>query len=528
MGKQVEFGIKARAEMQKGLNILADAVKATLGPRGRNVAIEKSLNLPPLITKDGVTVARSILLDDHQQNMGAQLVKNVASSTNSVAGDGTTTATVLAQAIFNEGVKVVATGHSPVLVKRGIDKAVKQVVTKLKEISTPVTDPSMIKNIAYISSNNDKELGDIIAEAIAAVGNDGIVSVEEATGFQTMVKYTEGLEIDRGFLSDGFITNPEKLLVELSNPLILIYDDKFNMKGLIHIAESIINQKLDRPLLVISHDIEPEALASMVLNKYRGVLNSCAIRAPGFGDSRRELLGDIAALTGGRLFTNEDHQGLQEATLDQLGSARKVTISRERTIFLEGSGKLDERIALIKNQLKQEGLSGYEQEKLRKRISKLTGGIAVIKVGGSTESEMKERKDRIEDSVNAVKAAIEEGVVSGGGSALIHCLPSLDSIECDIPEEKIGIGIIRKALTVPFSQILINAGVEPQIYVEKLKSQGNPSGFDALRGEFISNMLEKGIIDPTKVVRSALEHAASASGTLLTTEVTIVEAEKPE
>jgi len=527
MGKEVKFNMEARCGLQDGLDILANAVKATLGPRGRNAAIERTYG-PPLITKDGVTVARAITLDDRIQNMGAELVKSVASSTNSVAGDGTTTATVLAQSIYTEGSKMVAAGHNPVLIKRGIDKAVAVVVEKLKDISTPVLDEQTIKSVAIISSNNDVELGASIGQAVSAVGNDGMISVEEATGAETSVIYTEGISFDRGWITPTFATNLEKLTVEFDNPFILIYDGRIaSTYELLPILEKVSEQ--NRSLLIISQTMESEALQTMVLNKARGSLASCAVRAPGFGSIRRDMLGDIAVVCNATLFTDEVGSPLRDVTINDLGEARRVIVTRNTTTLVDGAGSsvdVSERAERLRVQLNQD-LEGYEYASLKQRLSSLAGSIAVFKVGGISESEMKERKDRVEDAINAVRAAIEEGIVPGGGAALLHCNSVLQTLKTDkslITEELVGVDVIAKAIREPFIQILTNAGIEYHSYMEKIINSNKMfSGFDALRGKSSNDMLKDGIIDPVKVVRTALENAASASGTLLTTEVAIYE-----
>jgi|TARA_R110001583_G_scaffold16234_34_gene66439 chaperonin GroEL len=528
MGKEVSFGTSARSKMQDGLNTLADAVKSTLGPRGRHAAIDRGFG-PPLITKDGVTVARSISLDDPIMNMGAQLIKSVASATNTVAGDGTTTATVLAQSIYDEGAKMVAVGHNPVLIKRGLDIATERVVSKLKDISVTVSDSNMIKSVATISANNDSYLGGLIAEAVEAIGSDGIISVEEATGMDTSVSYTEGLKVDRGYLSSSFINNPSKLNVEYNDPFILVYDGAISASyDILPLLESI--SKSGSPLLIIAKDIEGEALQTMMLNQARGAISCCAIKAPGFGDIRADMLGDIAVMCGANLMGVEYGTSLRDISLSDLGRARRVVVDKNQSTIVDGAGNedtLSERVTSIRNSLSDSSLFDWQIASLRDRLSVLSGGVAVFRVGGSTESEMKERKDRVEDSINAVKAAVEEGIVPGGGSALLHCIESLslpDDTESLSIEESIGFDIIEKAIKSPFIQILKNSGVEHHMHMQwVIGSDNNTSGYNALDGERIDDMISAGIIDPVKVVRAALEHAVSASGTLLTTEVAIFE-----
>lgn len=524
IGKEVRFSSDARDGLKEGLDILANAVKSTLGPRGRHAAIERSYG-QPLITKDGVTVARSIVLKDRVQNMGAELIKSVASATNTVAGDGTTTATVLAQAIYNEGAKMVAAGHNPVLIKRGIDKAVSTVSAKLGEISKPLDSEDMINNVATISANNDNELGSLIGSVVSAVGNDGMISVEEATGMGTSVEYTEGINFDRGYITPTFATNMEKLTCELDNPYILIYDGRISSTSdLMPVLEAASEE--NRTLLVIAQTVESEALQTLVLNKARQALISCAVRAPGFGDIRKDMLEDIAIVTGGKLFTSEIPNSLRNAGIQDLGQARRVVVSRNSTSIIEGAGSAEEvsnRADQIRAYLNH-SLENFEYAAIKARLSALSGAVAVLKVGGLSESEVKEKKDRVEDAINAVKAAIEEGIVPGGGSSLLHCVKDLRQLkkQAMMTEEAVGVDVVLKSITAPFRQMLINSGEEYHSYMEKIiNSKNNSCGFDALNGVFSQDMFDLGIIDPVKVVRSALENAASASGTLLTTEVTI-------
>ncbi len=535
VGKVVVIGTKAREGMLEGVNTLANAVKATLGPRGRHVAIEREYG-PPLITKDGVTVARHIHLSGRIENMGAQLVKSVASAANSLAGDGTTTATVLAQAIYAEGQSKVAEGHNPVLVKRGIDFAVNHILSRLKGLSVSIANEEAMRSVAMISANNDVELGTMIAEAIATVGENGVVSVEEATGSVTTVYYTEGLKLQRGLLSEHFINNPGKLTGEFEDCYVIPFNGKINsIKDAIGILEQLSGE--GKPFLLIVKDIDPEALAHIVHNKINGAINCAVIKSPGFGDARRAILEDIATITGGKLFSDDDGIGLSKATLGELGVAKKIVVGLNSTMILEGAASqeaVEAKIEETQTQLAQEGLHDYQANVLDNRLSRLTGVAAVFRVGGASESEMRERKDRVEDAINAVRSALLEGVVPGGGSSLIHSLPILDEVDTSelISEELVGVEIVKMAVQAPFKQILTNSGIldedEQNAFVERIVSSDSPSGFDALKLEFVENMLDKGIMDPTKVVRSALEHAASASGTLLTTEVSIYVEDRKE
>lgn len=528
MGREVKFGPEARSGLQEGLDILANAVKATLGPRGRHAAIERRFG-PPLITKDGVTVARSITLSDRVQNMGAELVKSVASSTNSVAGDGTTTATVLAQAIYTEGAKMVAAGHNPVLIKRGIDKAVDVVVSKLNEICQPVDNEDLINSVAVISANNDQKLGTLIGSVVSAVGNDGMISVEETTGVETSVSYTEGMNFDRGYITPTFSTNLEKLTCELDNPYVLVYDGKISLTSELMPVLNAVSEE-GRSLLIIAQTVDSEALETLVLNKARGALSSCAVRAPGFGDIRKDMLEDVAAVCGAKLFTSEITSSLREVTLADLGQTRKAIITRSSTSLVDGMGEqrlVEARVQQIRTQL-NENLEGFEYAALKQRLSALSGAVAVLRVGGLSETEVKEKRDRVEDAINAVKAAVEEGIVPGGGASLLHCVKDLNALkkESMMTEELVGVDVVLRAIKAPFKQVLSNSGEEHHSYMEKIiNSKNKTCGFDALRGSFVSNMVEGGIIDPVKVVRTALQNAASASGTLLTTEVTISDAD---
>jgi chaperonin GroEL len=533
MGKKVVIGSEARDKMKEGVDILANAVKATLGPRGRHAAIERKSG-PPLITKDGVTVARYISLDDRIQNMGAQLIKSVASYANAEAGDGTTTATVLAQEIYGRGLKYVSNGNNPVLVKRGIDLAVEKVVDHLKTISIQVSDETTLAHVATISANNNPTLGKMIAEAVSAVGNDGIVSVEEATGSATEVQYSDGIKLEKGLLSEEFITNSMKSTCEMEDPYILLYDSEVKN---VHMLVNILNQVIQegRQILLVVKTIDPEPLTHLVLNKMKNVIRCCVVRAPGFGDHRRAILEDLSVLTGAKLFTNSDGRELRDATIADLGSARKVVVGLNSTNIINGSHSRDNiemAIAQIKNRLSDPTIYGDQKEILRSRLSRLSGGVAIFKVGGTSESEMREKKDRVEDAINAVRSALSEGVVPGGGCALLHCLKALDKIDRNslLEEEVVGIEVVRSALKAPFMQILSNSGMEEERseYMRRVVDSESFSGFDALRLEFVENMLERGIVDPARVVRSSLVHAASASGILLTTEVSISEDESLE
>lgn len=531
MGKVVKIGPEARKEMLLGVDILANAVKATLGPRGRNVAIEREWG-HPLITKDGVTVARQIILDDRIQNMGAQLVRSVAAAANNAAGDGTTTATVLAQAIYSKGLILVdEQGFNPVLLRRGIDLAVTKLSSRLKGLSASVSDEASMRSVATISANNDKALGSKIAEAIAAVGQHGVISVEEATGSSTEVFYSEGLKLDKGWTSEHFVTNQARFTAEFDDCLILPYDGAV---GSIHDVADILGQIAgqSKPVLLIVKQITDEAIAHIVYNKINGNLRIAVIRSPGFGDSRRAFLEDLAVVAGGKMFCDNDGIGLKNAKLEDLGSARRVVVSQNNTMIIEGGADpadVEARATQIKEQLVTDGQHDYQLEILKSRLARITGAAAIFKVGGKSEAEMRERKDRVEDAINAVRSALEEGVVPGGGSSLIHALPILDEIDTEglLPEEVAGIDIIRQAVKAPFYQILENAGVTgADDYIEQILNSDHPSGYDALNLEYVENMLDNGIMDPCKVVRSSLEHAASASGTLLTTEVAIYETER--
>ncbi|HNZ10782.1 MAG TPA: chaperonin GroEL [Smithellaceae bacterium] len=515
---------EARKSVLKGVNTLADAVKVTLGPKGRNVIIDKSFG-SPTVTKDGVTVAKEIELEDKFENMGAQMVKEVASKTSDVAGDGTTTATLLAQAIYREGVKAVAAGSNPMDVKRGIDKAVEVVVKELGKMSKPTKDQKEIAQVGTISANNDETIGNIIAGAMDKVGKEGVITVEEAKGLETELEIVEGMQFDRGYLSPYFVTNADKMLVALEDALILIYEKKISgMKDLLPILEQIA--KMGRPLLIIAEDIEGEALATLVVNKIRGTLHVAAVKAPGFGDRRKAMLEDIAILTGGKMISEDMGYKLENVKLEDLGRAKKITIDKDNTTIIDGAGKradLEGRVKQIRAQI-EETTSDYDREKLQERLAKLVGGVAVIKVGAATESEMKEKKARVEDALHATRAAVEEGIVAGGGVAYLRTLPALTKLELG-GDEQIGVNIVKKAIEEPIKMIACNAGLEGSIVVEKVKEKKGSYGFNARTDEY-EDMISAGVIDPTKVTRFALQNAASVSGLLLTTQCMI--ADKPE
>ena len=523
MAKEVKFGIDARTKMAQGVDILADAVKVTLGPKGRNVIIEKSFGAPR-ITKDGVTVAKEIELSDKFENMGAQMVREVASKQNDLAGDGTTTATVLAQAIVREGLKSVAAGVNPMDLKRGIDLAVAEVVKSVESSSKSVKSSEEVAQVGTISANGDKEVGDMIAEAMDKVGKNGVITVEEASGLETELNVVEGMQFDRGYLSPYFITNAEKMICELDNALVLVSDSKLsNLSSLVPILESVAQSS--KSLIIIAEDIEGEALAALVVNKLRGGLKVCAVKAPGFGDRRKSMLEDIAILTGGTMISEDLGIKLENITLDMLGSAKRIVVSKENTTIVEGIGSkedIDARLSQIKSAI-TETSSDYDREKLQERLAKLAGGVAVIKVGGNTEVEVKERKDRVEDAMHATRAAVAEGVVPGGGSSLLYASKSLDKIKVENEEQQIGVNIIKKALTSPVRQICDNAGVDGVVVVGKmLESKDKSWGFDAQKGEY-TDLVKSGIIDPTKIVRCAIQDAASVAGLLITTEAMVAE-----
>ncbi|AIG02658.1 chaperonin GroL [Pseudomonas fluorescens] len=525
--KEVKFGDSARKKMLTGVNILADAVKATLGPKGRNVIIEKSFGAPT-ITKDGVSVAKEIELEDRFENMGAQLVKDVASRANDDAGDGTTTATVLAQSIVNEGLKAVAAGMNPMDLKRGIDKATIAIVKELKNLSKPCADTKAIAQVGTISANSDSSIGDIIAEAMEKVGKEGVITVEEGTGLENELSVVEGMQFDRGYLSPYFVNKPETMVAELDSPLILLVDKKIsNIREMLPVLEAVA--KAGRPLLIVSEDVEGEALATLVVNNMRGIVKVAAVKAPGFGDRRKAMLQDIAVLTGGTVISEEIGLSLESATLENLGSAKRVTISKENTIIVDGAGveqDIQARITQIRAQV-AETSSDYDREKLQERLAKLSGGVAVIKVGAGSEVEMKEKKARVEDALHATRAAVEEGVVPGGGVALIRALEALTELTGDNADQNVGIAVLRRAVEAPMRQIAANSGDEPSVVVNAVKNGKGNFGYNAATSEY-GDMIEMGILDPTKVTRSALQAAASIAGLLLTTDVAIADAPKKE
>ncbi|MGC9006838.1 MAG: chaperonin GroEL [Sulfurihydrogenibium sp.] len=526
--KRMVYGDEARAKLKAGVDKLANAVKVTLGPRGREVILEKKWG-SPVVTKDGVSVAKEIELADPYENMAAQLVKEVASKTADVAGDGTTTATVLTQAIFEEGLKAVAAGANPVYVKRGIDEAVKIVIEELKKLSKPVSGRKEIEQVATISANNDPEIGKIIADAMEKVGKDGVITVEESKSAETVLEVTEGMQFDRGYLSPYFITNPEKMEAVLENPYILIYEKKIsNIRELLPVLEKVV--QTNKPLLIIAEDVEGEALATLVVNHIKGILKVCAVKAPGFGERRKAMLQDIAILTGGTAITEDLGIKLESVDLDMLGKADKVVVDKDTTTIIGGKGNPEEikaRIEQIKKQI-ETTTSDYDREKLQERLAKLAGGVAIIKVGAATEAELKEKKDRVDDAVHATKAAVEEGIVPGGGVALYRASRALCNINEENPDKAWGIKIVRNACKVPLKQIAYNAGFEGSVVIEKLKDSDNPNyGFNAATGEYV-DMVEAGIIDPTKVVRTALQNAASIAGTMLTAECLVAEIKEKE
>ncbi len=524
--KILQYDEEARKSLLDGVNALSNAVKITLGPKGRNVVIEKSFGAPT-ITKDGVTVAKEIELEDKFENMGAQMVREVASKTSDVAGDGTTTATILAQAIYREGVKTVAAGGNPMEIKRGIEKAIELVVENLKKQSKPTKDQKEIAQVGTISANSDETIGNIIAEAMGKVGKEGVITVEEAKGLQTELEVVEGMQFDRGYLSPYFVTNPDKMEVELENPLILIHDKKISvMKDILPILEQIA--KMGKPLLIIAEDIEGEALATLVINKIRGTLNVAAVKAPGFGDRRKAMLEDIAVLTGGKVISEELGAKLESTRLEDLGTAKRVVVDKDNTTIIDGGGdraSLEGRVKLIRAQI-EETTSDYDREKLQERLAKLVGGVAVIKVGAATETEMKEKKARVEDALNATRAAVEEGIVPGGGVAYIRTLPALDKAKFP-GDQQIGLNIVKRAIEEPLRMIAENAGHEGSIVVEKVKEGKDAYGFNAATEKF-EDLMEAGVIDPTKVTRFALQNAGSVASLLLTTQCIIAEKPKEE
>ena len=523
MAKDIKFSSDARSAMVRGVDILADTVKVTLGPKGRNVVLEKSFG-SPLITNDGVTIAKEIELEDHFENMGAKLVSEVASKTNDIAGDGTTTATVLTQAIVREGIKNVTAGANPIGIRRGIEAAVATAVEALKETAIPVSNKEAIAQVAAVSSRSEK-VGEYISEAMEKVGNDGVITIEESKGMETELDVVEGMQFDRGYLSQYMVTDSEKMVADLDNPYILITDKKIsNIQEILPLLESIL--KTNRPLLIIADDVDGEALPTLVLNKIRGTFNVVAVKAPGFGDRRKAMLEDIAILTGGTVITEDLGLDLKDATIEALGQASKVTVDKDSTVIVEGSGNpeaIANRVAVIKSQI-ESTTSEFDKEKLQERLAKLSGGVAVIKVGAATETELKEMKLRIEDALNATRAAVEEGIVSGGGTAFVSVLDAVVALELT-GDEATGRNIVLRALEEPVRQIALNAGFEGSIIIDRLKNSEAGTGFNAATGEWV-NMIEAGIIDPVKVTRSALQNAASVASLILTTEAVV--ANKPE
>jgi len=522
--KIILFEQQARDKILRGVNVMADAVKSTLGPRGRNAILEKSWGSPN-VTKDGVTVAKEIELEDRFENLGAQMLKEVASKTSDVAGDGTTTATVLAQAIYREGIKMLAAGHSPMDIKRGIDGAVEAVVGELRGLAKPTKDKKEIAQVGTISANNDSTIGNIIAEAMEKVGKEGVITVEEAKAMETSLDVVEGMQFDRGYLSPYFVTDPERMEVSLDEPYILINEKKIsNMRDMLPLLEQVA--KMGRPLLIVAEDVEGEALATLVVNKLRGTLTACAVKAPGFGDRRKAMLEDIAILTGGQVISEDLGLKLEGVTLNDLGRCKRVSIDKDNTTIVDGAGskeKIEGRVRQIRTQI-DETTSDYDREKLQERLAKLVGGVAVINVGAATETEMKEKKARVEDALNATRAAVEEGVVPGGGVAYLRCLKAVDALKLE-GGLSVGAKIVRRALEEPIRQIAVNAGHDGSIIVDKVMAQSGGFGFNAAT-EVYEDLFEKGVIDPAKVTRLALQNAASVAGLMLTTEVMV--AEKPK
>ncbi|MGY4525824.1 chaperonin GroEL [Pseudomonas sp. UBA4617] len=520
--KDVKFGDSARKKMLVGVNVLADAVKATLGPKGRNVVLAKSFGAPT-ITKDGVSVAKEIELKDAFENMGAQLVKEVASKANDAAGDGTTTATVLAQAIVNEGLKAVAAGMNPMDLKRGIDKATAAVVAELKNLSKPCADSKAIAQVGTISANSDSSIGEIIAEAMEKVGKEGVITVEEGSGLENELSVVEGMQFDRGYLSPYFVNKPDTMVAELESPLLLLVDKKIsNIRELLPVLEAVA--KAGRPLLIVAEDVEGEALATLVVNNMRGIVKVAAVKAPGFGDRRKAMLQDIAVLTGGQVISEEIGLSLETATLEHLGNAKRVILSKENTTIIDGAGadgEIEARVKQIRAQI-EETSSDYDREKLQERLAKLAGGVAVIKVGAGTEVEMKEKKARVEDALHATRAAVEEGVVPGGGVALVRSLAAIANLKGDNEDQNVGIALLRRAVEAPLRQITANAGDEPSVVADKVKQGSGNFGYNAATGEY-GDMIEMGILDPAKVTRSALQAAASIGGLMITTEAMVAD-----
>ncbi len=526
--KDVKFGDSARQRMLNGVNTLADAVKVTLGPKGRNVVLDKSFGAPT-VTKDGVSVAKEIELKDKFENMGAQMVKEVASQTSDVAGDGTTTATVLAQAILNEGLKAVAAGMNPMDLKRGIDKAVAEAVEAVKALAVPCSDSKAIAQVGSVSANSDTQIGDILAEAMEKVGKEGVITVEEGSGLENELDVVEGMQFDRGYLSPYFINNQDNMSAELDDPYILLFDKKIsNIRDMLPILEAVA--KSSRPLMIIAEDVEGEALATLVVNNMRGIVKVASAKAPGFGDRRKEMLQDIAILTGGTVISEEVGLSLEGATLEDLGQAKRISVTKENTTIVDGAGNSDDieaRVKQIRTQI-EETSSDYDREKLQERVAKLAGGVAVIKVGAGSEVEMKEKKARVEDALHSTRAAVEEGIVAGGGVALIRALTSIDGLEGDNEDQNVGINICRRAMEAPIRQIAENAGAEGSVVVDKVKQLSGNEGFNAASGEY-GNMIDFGIPDPAKVTRTALQAAASVAGLMITTEcmVTDIVEDKP-
>jgi chaperonin GroEL len=526
MSKEIVFDVRAREAILRGVNTLADTVKVTLGPKGRNVVIEKSFG-SPTITKDGVTVAKEIELENKFENMGAQMVKEVASKTSDVAGDGTTTATVLAQAIYREGSKLVAAGHNPMEIKRGIEKAVEKVVADLKKMTKTTKDPKEIAQVGTISANGDETIGKIIAEAMEKVGKEGVITVEEAKGLETTLEVVEGMQFDRGYLSPYFVTDAERMEAVLEDAYILVHEKKIsNMKDLLPVLELVARS--GKPLLIVAEEVEGEALATLVVNKLRGTLATCAVKAPGFGDRRKAMLEDIATLTGGKMIAEDLGIKLESITLKDLGRAKRIVVDKDNTTLVDGAGQkaaIEARVKQIRSQI-EETTSDYDKEKLQERLAKLVGGVAVVNVGAATETEMKEKKARVEDALHATRAAVEEGIVPGGGVAYIRCLKSLEKGDWS-EGERFGVDIVRRSLEEPLRQIAGNAGMEGSIVVNKVKESSGSFGFNAATGEF-EDLLKAGVIDPTKVTRFALQNASSVASLMLTTEAMIAEKPKEE
>ena len=522
--KDVKFGDSARRRMLAGVNILADAVRVTLGPKGRNVILDKSFG-SPTVTKDGVSVAKEITLKDKFENMGAQMLKEVASQTSDVAGDGTTTATVLAQSILNEGLKAVAAGMNPMDLKRGIDKAVIAAVKEIEGMSQPCTDSKAIAQVGSISANSDTQVGDIIAESMDKVGKEGVITVEEGSGLENELEVVEGMQFDRGYLSPYFINDQDKMSAELEEPYILLFDKKIsNIRDMLPVLEAVA--KAGKPLMIVAEDVEGEALATLVVNNMRGIVKVAAAKAPGFGDRRKEMLQDIAILTGGTVISEEVGLSLEGATLDDLGQAKRISLTKENTTIIDGAGQSDDieaRVNQIRTQI-EETSSDYDREKLQERVAKLAGGVAVIKVGAATEVEMKEKKARVEDALHSTRAAVEEGIVAGGGVALLRSVKGLDSLEGDNEEQNVGINILRKALESPMRQIVANAGAEASVVIDRVMALSGNEGYNAATDEY-GDMIKFGIPDPAKVTRTALQAAASIAGLMITTECMITEAE---